>query len=396
MNREDFPMLKNNIIYFDNAATTFKPNCVLAAMNDYYSNYTANAHRGDYDNSLKVDKIVAETREKVKAFINARSTDEIIFTSGATDSLNMVINGFFGHYLNEGDEILTTKSEHASLLLPLFELAKQKKLVIKYIDLVNNTINMNAIKSAVSDKTKLIALAHITNTLGDIRDIEEISKFAHSNNMLVLVDGAQSVPHLKIDVQKLDIDFLAFSGHKMLGPTGIGILYGKRELLDKLYPVKVGGGMNNNFSSECSWVYYDLPRRLEAGTPNISGIIGLGAAIDYINQLGINHIHAHELNLKEYAIQKLSKLSNVEIYNSDTNTGIILFNVKGVFSQDVAVYLSKHNVCVRAGNHCAKILSEVISVTNTCRISFYLYNTKEEIDKLVDLLSVDNIIELSL
>lgn len=396
MNREDFPILNTGVIYFDNAATTMKPKQVTNAIVDYYENYTANAHRGDYDNSYKVDQKLDETREKVRAFINAKDKNEIVFTSGTTDSLNLVISGYLEKYLTIGDEILTTKSEHASLLLPLFELSKRRGVKIRYIELENKEVTLDSVKKTISPRTRLIALAHMTNTIGDIRDIESITKYAHENNVLVLVDGAQSVPHMKIDVQKLDIDFMGFSGHKMLGPTGIGVLYAKKEWMNKIYPIRVGGGMNLQFDSQCSWVYHEAPRRLEAGTLNIEGIIGLGAAIDYINKIGIENIHNKEIELKEYAIEKLSKLPNVEIYNKEIRNGIILFNVKGIFPQDVSVYLNKHHICVRAGNHCAKILNEIIYIQNTCRISFYFYNTKEEIDAFVECMSKDDILERSL
>lgn len=396
MNREDFPILNTGVIYFDNAATTMKPKQVVNSIVDYYENYTANAHRGDYDNSYRVDQKLDETREKVKEFINAKDKNEIVFTSGTTDSLNMIINGYFEKYLTVGDEILTTKSEHASLLLPLFELSKRRGVKIKYIELENKEVTIENIKKVVTNRTRLIAIAHMTNTIGDIRDIEAITKYAHENNILVLVDGAQSIPHMKVDVQKLDIDFLGFSGHKMLGPTGIGVLYAKRECMNKIYPIRVGGGMNLQFDSQCSWAYYDAPRRLEAGTLNIEGIIGLGAAIDYINSIGIEKIHEREIELKEYALEKLSKLPKVEIYNKDIKNGMILFNVKGIFAQDISAYLNKHHISVRAGNHCAKILNEIIYIQNTCRISFYFYNTKEEIDKFVELMSHDDILERSL
>ncbi|MDD2489641.1 MAG: cysteine desulfurase [Bacilli bacterium] len=395
--RNDFPMLKQNIIYFDNGATTFKPYSVINAIVDYYSNYTANAHRGDYDNSLKVDEKYEGTRENVCQFINASNTKEIIFTSGATDSLNMIVNGFFKYNLKSGDEILITRSEHASLVLPWFELAEQLGCIIKYINLNEDLkVTMDNVKASVTNKTKVIALAHTTNVVGDIRPIKAITQYAHQQGIYVVVDGAQSVPHIKVDVQDLDVDFLTFSGHKMLGPTGIGVLYGKEFLLKKLKPHNVGGGMNVDFTSLKEFSYRELPHRLEAGTPNIAGVIGLGAAIDYINKVGIDNITKHEQMLKQYAVQKLNSLPNIEVYNPNTKAGIIAFNVKGVFSQDTAVYLNKYNVCVRAGNHCAKMLSEDINVSSTCRISFYLYNTTEEIDYLVSLLDNKDILRESL
>lgn len=395
--RVDFPMLKQDIIYFDNGATTFKPDSVILEMIDYYSNYTANAYRGDYDNSLKVDQKIEQVREKVRTFINAKNSKEIVFTSNSTASLNMIANGYLKYYLKSKDELLITKSEHASLVLPLFSIATKIGFKIKYIDLNEHLeVTLDNIKKAITNKTKVIALAHITNVIGDIRPIKDIITYAHQRGIIVIIDGAQSVPHLKVDVNDLDIDFLTFSAHKMLGPTGVGILYGKEQLLNQLKPLNVGGGMNISFTSLKEINLKDLPHRLEAGTPNIGGIIGFGAALDYLNKIGFDNIITYEQQLKEYAVLKLSKLDNVEIYNPLTKTGVIAFNIKNVFSQDTAIYLNKHKICIRAGNHCAKILKEVLGVNNTCRISFYLYNTKEEIDKLISLLNDKDILRESL
>ena len=397
MNRDDFPMLKNNVYYFDNGATTLKPKEVIASTVDYYENYSGNAHRGDYDISLKVDNVYENVREKVRAFINAEDASEIIFTSGATESINMVVNGFFKHNLKKGDEVLITKAEHASLALPWFVLEKEIGIVIKYIELTNDMeVTLDNVKKSITNRTKVIALAHVTNVMGDIRPIKEISKYAHANNIYVVVDGAQSIPHIKCDVKDLDIDFLAFSAHKMLGPTGVGVLYGKYELLDKVIPTNVGGGMNTIFTSLNEYDLKGLPWRLEAGTPNIAGVIGFGSAIDYINKIGIDSISKHCAELKRYAVSKLSNLNNIDVYNPNTEGSIIAFNVRNIFSQDTAIYLNKHKICVRAGNHCAKLLKESLGINNTCRISFYLYNTKEEIDYLIKVLDNRNILEESL
>lgn len=397
MNRDDFPMLKNNVYYFDNGATTLKPKEVIASTVDYYENYSGNAHRGDYDISLKVDNVYENVREKVRAFINAEDASEIIFTSGATESINMVVNGFFKHNLKKGDEVLITKAEHASLALPWFVLEKEVGIVIKYIELTNDMeVTLDNVKKSITNRTKVIALAHVTNVMGDIRPIKEISKYAHANNIYVVVDGAQSIPHIKCDVKDLDIDFLAFSAHKMLGPTGVGVLYGKYELLDKVIPTNVGGGMNTIFTSLNEYNLKGLPWRLESGTPNIAGVIGFGSAIDYINKIGIDSISKHCAELKRYAVSKLSNLNNIDVYNPNTEGSIIAFNVRNIFSQDTAIYLNKHKICVRAGNHCAKLLKESLGINNTCRISFYLYNTKEEIDYLIKVLDNENILEESL
>ncbi len=383
----EFPMLNRDIVYLDNGATTWKPQCVIDAIVDYYSNYTANAHRGDYDISLKVDMAYEGTRDKVQKFINAKHREEIVFTSGSTESLNMIVNGFFDHVLESGDEVIISDSEHASNVLPWFRLAKKKGIIVKYVPLDDTFhVTLDAIKRTVTPKTKVISLAEITNVVGDVRPIKEITEFAHKNNIFVVVDGAQSVPHKKTDVQDTDVDFLAFSAHKMCGPTGVGILYGKQELLEELDPINMGGGMNESFDNENAIFLKELPTRLEAGTPNIAGVIGLGAAIDYLEEVGMDNIFCHEIALKKYLIEKLTQVKHIDIINEECDSGILAFNVDGVFPQDVAIYLNKYNICVRAGNHCAKILKKAVGVKNTVRASLYFYNTKEDIDSLVELL----------
>ncbi|MGI6329641.1 MAG: aminotransferase class V-fold PLP-dependent enzyme [Bacilli bacterium] len=395
--RKDFPMLKKDLIYFDNSATTFKPYSVIEAVVDYYSNYTANAHRGDYDISLKVDDLLEGTREKVRSFIKASSFKEIIFTSGTTASFNMIVNDFFKYYLKSKDEILITKSEHASLVLPWFLLEEKIGCKVKYIPLDEDLkVTLDNVKKVIGKNTKVISLSYLTNVIGDIRPIKEITEYAHKRGIYVVIDGAQAVPHLPIDVQSLDIDFLTFSAHKMLGPTGVGVLYGKEKWLKQIKPSIVGGGMNDDFTSLKEVKFKDLPHCLEAGTPNIAGILGFGKAIDYLNIIGMENVFKHDQMLKRYALEKLSKLKNIKIYNPKTETGIITFNVTGIFSQDTAIYLNKNKVCLRAGAHCARMLSEDLNVTSTCRISFYLYNTKEEIDKLASLLSEEDILKKSL
>ncbi len=395
MNRDDFPILKEDIIYFDSGATALKPQCVIDEITKYYSLYSANAHRGDYDISYKVDEKIAETRNLVKNFINAKNVEEIIFTYGATDSLNMVADGFFRLYLDEGDEILITKSEHASNVLPWFRLAKDIGCHIRYIDLDNDSyVTLENVKRAITKNTKVIALAEITNVIGDKRPIREIAKLAHENNAFLVVDGAQSVPHIPVDVTDLDVDFLAFSGHKMMGPTGIGVLYGKRELLEKLVPTRLGGGMNESFDNEDEVYLKELPERLEAGTINIAGIIGLGAAIKYLDNIKMENIENRERFLRKYLIDELVKIPHIDILNLESDSGIVSFNVDGIFSQDVAYYLNKYNICVRAGNHCAKMLKDQVKVTNSIRVSLYYYNTESEIDELVSLLkSKDKILK---
>lgn len=387
MNREDFPMLDGPIIYLDNSATSLKPKCVIDKLVDYYENYSANAHRGDYDISYKVDMEYEGTREKVRSYINADDTSEIVFTSGTTDSLNMIASGFFAPLLESGDEILITTSEHASNVLPWFRLQNENGAVVKYIPLDSDYhVTLDNIKKVVTPKTKIIALAHVTNVIGDVRPIKEICRYAHENNIFVVVDGAQSLPHMKVDVKDLDVDFLAFSAHKMYGPTGLGVLYGKRELLESLEPINLGGGMNESFDSPSEILLKDLPTRLEAGTPNIASVIAFGEVIDYLNKIGIDKINERELYLRKYLIDKLVKIPHIDIINLEADSGIVSFNVEGVFSQDVAYFLNKYQICVRAGNHCAKILKNATKVTNTIRVSLAFYNTEEEIDNLVELL----------
>lgn len=391
MNREDFNMLNNDIIYFDNGATTLKPVLLSETISDYYNNYSANAHRGDYDISLKVDEKYEHTRDLVKEFINANSRKEIVFTSGTTDSLNKIVNGYFLNHLRNNDEVLITESEHASNVLPWFELQDKIGIKVKYIELDDNKVTLDNVIKAITPNTKVISLAHITNVIGDIRPMKDIINYAHKCNIKVVIDGAQSIPHIKVDVQDLNVDFLAFSAHKMCGPTGVGVLYGKEKILNELYPISVGGGMNSSFDSDGSRLYNELPHRLEAGTPNIAGVIGFGSVIEYLTKIGMDNIQKHEQELRSYAIKKFKQVNNMIIYNEDSESGIISFNIRDIFAQDLAIYLNKYNICVRAGNHCSKLVKNIINVKNTVRVSFYFYNTKEEIDKLVTVLNNPNI-----
>ena len=385
--REDFPMLNKDIIYFDNSATSLKPKKVIDKMVDYYENYGANAHRGDYDISYKVDIEYENARDEIVEFINAKSKEEVIFTSGATESLNMIAQGFFANIVEAGDEILITTSEHASNVLPWFRLANDYGCVINFIPLDENLhVTMENVKKNITPKTKIIALAQITNVVGDVRPIKEIAKLAHENNIFLVVDGAQSAAHMKVDMQDLDVDFFVFSAHKMLGPTGVGVLYGKKELLENLEPINLGGGMNESFDNPKEIYLKDLPTRLEAGTPNIAGVIGFGEAIKYLKNVGMEQISERERHLREYLVEKLVRIPHIDIINLEADSGIVTFNVDGIFSQDVAYYLNKYNVCVRAGNHCAKILKNSTGVTNSIRVSLSFYNTESEIDEFVELL----------
>lgn len=388
MNREDFPMLAQDIVYFDNGATTLKPKCVIDKMVEYYSEYGASSHRGDYDIAYKVDQEYEGTRDKVRKFINAKHLEEIIFTAGSTESLNLIASGFFKNLLEPNDEVLITKSEHASNVLPWFSLANTNGIRIGYIPLDDNHyVTLENVKKAITPNTKVISLAYITNVIGDIRPIKEIVEFAHQHNIFVVVDAAQSIGHIKTDVQDLDVDFLTFSAHKMCGPTGVGVLYGKKELLEEVEPLILGGGMNESFDNEHEVYYKELPTRLEAGTPNIAGVIGLGSAIEYLESIGLENIATYEKNLRKYLVDKLIAIPHIDMINIESDSGIVSFNVVDIFSQDIAYYLNKYNICVRAGNHCAKILKKEVGVNNTIRVSLYFYNTIEEVDMLVELLT---------
>lgn len=384
--REYFPMLNNNIVYFDNAATTFKPKSVIDKTIEYYSKYCSNAHRGDYNISFKTDELYEETRQEVRKFINAKRVEEIIFTSGTTDSLNKIINGFFSYYLSSGDEVIISKSEHASNVLPWLKLKKDKKIVIKYIPLTKEgNIDINKYKQMINKNTKVISLAYVTNVVGDKRNMKEIIKIAKENNMLSVVDAAQSIAHIKTDVQDLDCDFLAFSAHKMCGPTGVGVMYGKYELLKKVVPTVMGGGMNESFD-DSKVVFKSIPSRLEAGTMNIAGIIAFKEAILFLNKIGLENINNYEIKLKKYLVSKLSEIDYIEVYNKDLEGSIVTINAKDIFASDLALYLNSKNICVRAGNHCVKMLKDETGVNNTVRISLFFYNTFNEIDYLVEVL----------
>ncbi len=387
MNREDFPMLKQDIIYLDNGATTLKPKCVIDKIVDYYENYSANAHRGDYDISFKVDMEYENARDLVRDFIGAKRKEEIVFTSGTTESLNMIATGFFKRILEPGDEILITKTEHASNVMPWFRLAGLTGAVIKYIPLDDNYfVTMDNVKKSITPNTKVISIAEVTNVIGDIRPIKEITSYAHENDIFVVIDGAQSIPHKKVNVSDTDVDFLTFSGHKMCGPTGVGVLYAKYELMKNIEPINLGGGMNESFNSPEKMILKDVPTRLEAGTPRIAEVIGLGEAVRYLKKIGFDKIEKKEKSLREYLIEKLIKIPHIDILNLESDAAIVAFNVDGIFSEDVSYYLNKYGICVRAGDHCAKLTKDILGVANSLRVSLYFYNTESEIDTLVDLL----------
>ncbi len=383
MFREDFPILKTKLIYFDNAATTLKPKTVIDAVSDYYTNYSSNSGRANYDIAIKTDKMITETRKKIADFINAKE-DEIVFTSGATASLNMVIWGYLYQHLKEGDEILTTKAEHSSLLAPLIEMAKLKNIKIKYIELdKNNHFDLNNFKKTITNKTKAVCLAMSTNLVGDVRPIKEIIEIAKTKNIVNIIDTAQSIGRNNIDVLELDVDFMAFSGHKMFGPTGVGVLFGKEVMLKGVKPQNYGGGMALEIDEHDNVIYKKVPYLLEGGTLPIASIIGLSKAIDQIKKVSPKDIKKIEEELTSYLLKRLKEIPEVYVYNSNTQTGIVAFNYENIFAEDLAYYLSKQNIAIRAGNHCVKKIFDLYQINNVCRISLSFYNTKKEIDALI-------------
>ncbi len=389
--REDFPMYRNHVlmqkkplVWLDNASTTFKPDCVLQAVEAYYTHETSNSHRGDYDLCYAIDQKILETRQDVGKLLNCDPT-EVVFTAGTTASLNLVAFGYGAKYLKKGDEILLTEAEHASNVLPWYKVAEMTGAVIKFIPLdKEGRLTVDNLRKTITKKTKIVAVAQITNVLGYIAPCQELAALTHEYGALFIMDGAQSVPHMRIDVKALDCDFLAFSGHKICGPTGIGVLYGKFALLEKTDPYMTGGGMNNKFDMCGEASYLEPPLRFEAGTQNIEGILGLDAAVKYVMALGLDNINDYEESLKKYAVEQLEKTGNAIIYNAKSEAGIVTFNIKDVFAQDAATYLNSRGIACRSGQHCAKILVAYLGVLATVRASFYFYTTKEDIDALVD------------
>ena len=383
--REDFPMFKNNpdLVYLDSAATSLKPQCVIDAVVDFYTKHTSNVHRGDYDIAALNDKLYDQTRKSVAKLIHCEP-NEVIYTHNVSHSLNQVAYGLKDK-LTKDDTVLLTYAEHASNLLPWFALQKEIGFNISYIETdAQANITVESFKKSMHEGVKVVSVAEVTNVLGSVQPIKEMCQIAHEYGAFMIVDGAQSVPHMPVDVKDLDIDFLGFSAHKMCGPGGVGILYGKKALLDEMEPVFYGGDMNARFNKDGEMILKDTPIKFEAGTPNIEGVIGTGAAIEYLLSIGMENIHAYEAELRKYAIEKLSKLDNIEIINPDNVYGPIDFNAKGVFAQDAAGFLASKNIAVRSGNHCAKILHNIIGTDQSIRASLYFYNTKEDIDKFVE------------
>ena len=388
--RKQFPMFSGGIkmqnkplVFLDNCSTTFKPQCVIDAMDEYYTKFNSNSHRGDYDLSYKVDVMVEEARKEVASFVNCEPK-EVVFTYGATSALNLVAYGYGLKYLKKGDEIVISVAEHASNVLPWFRIAELTGAVIKYVPLENGRILAKNLFLVVNEKTKIVSLAHVGNVLGYVADVKEFAKIAHQHGAIIVVDGAQSVPHIATDFKDLDIDFLSFSAHKLCGPTGAGALIGKYRLLEEMDPFATGGGMNSFFKKDGSVDYRLPPYKFEAGTLNVSGIIGFGRAVKFIKEIGIDNIHKHDQELIKYAISKLESYDKIIIYNKDACNSILTFNIEGVFPQDEATLLNYKGIAIRSGEHCAKLLDNYLQTKATCRMSTYLYTTKKEIDAFVE------------
>lgn len=390
---KDFPILQQQVngkrlAYLDSTATSQKPIQVLNVLDDYYKRYNSNVHRGVHTlGSLATDGYES-ARETVRRFINAHYFEEVVFTRGTTASINMIAHSYGDAHVEAGDEIVVTEMEHHANIVPWQQLAKRKQATLKFIPMTaEGELRVEDIKATITDKTKIVAITHVSNVLGTINDVKMIAKIAHEHGAIINVDGAQSAPHMPIDVQDLDCDFFSFSGHKMLGPTGIGVLYGKRDLLNDMEPVEFGGDMID-FVSKYDATWADLPTKFEAGTPLIAQAIGLAEAIRYIENIGFEAIHRHERALTEYAYEQMSAIEGIDIYGppKDRRAGVITFNLKDVHPHDVATAVDTEGVAVRAGHHCAQPLMSWLNVSSTARASFYIYNTQQDVDQLVNAL----------
>ncbi len=402
----DFPIFKSNpgLVYLDSTATSLKPKAVIDKLNDYYTKYTANVFRGLYSLSEKATYEYEKTREKVAQFINAKSSNEIIFVRNTTEAINLVAYSWGKQNIRQGDEVITTIMEHHSNFVPWQQLTVESGAVLKVVDITdegylkipnsNNQIpnkfqnSKFQLTNVITKKTKLLTITHISNVLGTINPIKEIIREVKkiNPNCLVLVDGAQAVPHIKVDVNDLGCDFYAFSSHKMLGPTGVGVLWGRKELLEKMDPFNFGGEMISKVTLEKT-EFKEIPHKFEAGTPHIAGVIGLGAAVDYLNKLGMEKIRGHEIELGKYALDKLKNISNLRLYgpNNIMDKGAVFaFSIRGVHAHDIAQVLDRNKICVRSGHHCAMPLHKYLGISATARASFYMYNTKDDVDKLVE------------
>lgn len=387
--RRDFPILDQEVngypfVYLDSAATSQKPSQVIEAVSDYYRQDNSNVHRGVHTVGTRATEAYEGARESVRSFIGASKTEEIIFTRGTTEAINLVARGYADKHIQPGDEILITQMEHHSNLIPWQQVAKRTGATLSYIPMEpDGTISLEQVRQSVTRQTKLVAITHLSNVLGTINPIADITKIVHAHGGVVLVDGAQAVPHMTVNVTALDCDFYAFSGHKMCGPTGIGVLYGKRELLEVMEPVQFGGEMID-FVELYDSTWKELPWRFEAGTPIIAGAVGLKAAIDYLTEVGYDYIEAHVAMLTDYAMKQLRALGGITIYGPEHRSGLITFNLDDVHPHDTATVLDSYGIAVRAGHHCAQPLMKWLEVTATARASFYLYNTTEDVDRLVE------------
>ena len=385
--KKDFPLLQNRKeVYLDSGATTQKPIQVIEAVEEYYKKYNANPHRGAYSLSIEATEAYENIRAKVAKFINARHSEEIIFSKNATESLNLIAYSYGMDNVNSGDEVVISIMEHHANLVPWQYVTKTKDATLKYI-YMNEEFELTdeEIESKITDKTKIVGITHVSNVLGTINNVKKIINYAHKKGAIVILDASQSIPHMRVDVQELNADFVVFSGHKMLAPLGIGVLYGKREILNKMNPFLMGGDMIE-YVYEQNTTFAPLPNKFEAGTQNVGGVVGLGAAIDYIEKIGYETISRLEKEVVQYAYQKLKELDYLTVYvtpNIENHSGVISFNIKGVHPHDVASILDANGVCVRSGNHCAQPLLRYMGLDSTCRASFYFYNTKEDVDMLV-------------
>lgn len=388
--KDEFPILqKRKISYLDSGATTQKPQCVIDTIESYYKECNANPHRGAYSLSIEATEKYESTREKIAKFINAKNREEIIFSKNATESLNLIAYSYGLDNLKKDDEVVLSIMEHHSNLVPWQYVTKKTNSKLKFM-YINKAYELSKeeIESKITDKTKVVGITHVSNVLGTINNVKEIIKYAHKKGAVVIVDASQSIPHMKIDVQDLDADFLVFSGHKMFAPLGIGVLYGKKELLNKMTPFLMGGDMIE-YVYEQNTTFAPLPNKFEAGTQNVEGVIGLGSAIDYIEKIGYKEIQNVEEAITKYAVNELSKLDFLELYitpHLENHSTVISFNIKGVHPHDVASILDSNGVCVRSGNHCAQPLLRYLGMDSTCRASFSIYNTKEDVDNLVEAL----------
>ena len=382
--KKDFEVLATkNLAYLDSAAMALKPRCVVDAVDNYYNKYGCNVHRGVYELSYEATEMYESARGVIASFIGA-DEEEIIFTKGTTNSLNMIALSYGMDNIKEGDEIITSELEHHSSHMPWFNVAKRKNATLKYVELnEEGRITIQNFKKVLTNKTKIVALNYVSNVMGYITPIKEIIKLAHEVGAIVIVDAAQAIPHMEVNVKDLDCDFLAFSGHKICGPTGIGILYGKKNILNKMEPIEFGGDMADDVNKNYQ-TYKAIPYKFEAGTPNVAGVIGLKEAIKYVSNIGMDNIAKREYELKKLALDELLKLDNVIVHNKTSETGLIAFNIKGVHPHDAATIFDKNGVCIRAGHHCAQLITKWLDVVGTIRASFYFYNDEEDVKRFVD------------